>query len=152
MVAISYDRGVVMCEQYDSMSGTRFAKMMDNCLPQALALSIKPDGNLFLQDGDPSQNSATAVEVLSNYGVEVYSIRARSPDLNPIENLFNLVSMKLEKEVKEKNITCETFAEFSLRVKNMLVNFSIAEINKLIGNYLNRIQAVIKCKGGRTKY
>ena len=152
MVAISYNRGVIMCEQYDSISGTRFAKMMDSCLPQALALSVKPDGNLFLQDGDPSQNSAVAMEILSNHGVEVYSIPARSPDLNPIENLFHLAGMRLEREVREKKITCETFAEFSARVKTMLVNFDIGEVNKLIGNYVKRIEAVIKHKGGRTKY
>ena len=32
MVDISYDRVVVTCEQYKSINGPKFSKMMDNCL------------------------------------------------------------------------------------------------------------------------
>ena len=55
MVAISYDRGVVMCEQFKTISGPKFAKMMDNCLPEVFDLSINSHDRRFLQDGDPSQ-------------------------------------------------------------------------------------------------
>ena len=152
MVAISYERGVVMCEQYDSIDGPTFAKMMDNCIPQAFALSINPHGNLFVQDGDPSQNSKVANEILLNYGLEIVTIPARSPDLNPIENFFNLAKKAVQEQARDKMIKSETFAEFSARVRDTIVNFDRKIISNLIGNMDKRIRAVIKCKGGRTKY
>jgi len=152
MVAISYERGVVLCEQYDSMSGAKFAKMMDTCLPQAFNSSINPHDMRFVQDGDPCQNSAAAREVLQNLGAEVIPIPARSPDLNPIENFFNIVGQHILQDTREKCITKESFAEFSARVKSIMVNFDRLEINKMIGNMEKRIKAVIKAKGQRTKY
>ena len=41
MVAISYNRGVVMCQQYsDGISGDKFARIVDKHFPQAFNLSI----------------------------------------------------------------------------------------------------------------
>ena len=152
MVAISYDRGVVMCEQYTNITGPKFAKMMDNCLPQAFALSVNPHDKRILQDGDPSQNSAVAKEVIADLGGEVVPIPARSPDMNPIENLFSLTDRALIKDTKARNITSESFDEFSSRVRDIMVNFDIQVINKLIGSMENRINEVIRRKGQRTKY
>ena len=44
---------------------------------------------MFVQDGDPSQNSKAAKTALSKIGAVQFSIPPRSPDLNPIENVFN---------------------------------------------------------------
>ena len=46
---------------------------------------------MWLQDGDPSQNSAARVAAFQNINSPLLSIPPRSPDLNPIENLFCLV-------------------------------------------------------------
>ena len=90
MVGISYNRGVVICEQYfDKITGTKFAKMVDQKFPQAFQLSINPHNKAFLQDGDPSQNSKLARDAFENIGAKMVSIPPRSPDLNPIENFFN---------------------------------------------------------------
>ena len=152
MVAISYDRGVVMCEQYSGINGENFAKMCDSCLPQAFALSINPYDMRFVQDGDPSQNSAIAKEIIDQLGAELVPIPPRSPDLNPIENLFHLVGKALEEDTKQKHVKSETFDQFSARVRNIIVNFDRNIINKLIGNMHKRVKAVIKSKGERTKY
>ena len=44
-------------------------------------------------------------------------IPARSPDLNPIENLFHIVRKKIKAEILEKNITHQSWDEFVDRVK-----------------------------------
>ena len=66
----------------------------------------------FLQDGDPSQNSARACEIYDNLGATVFKIPPRSPDLNLIENAFYLVDLALHADTKRKNITQETFNSF----------------------------------------
>ena len=63
-----------------------------------------------------------AAEVLGNLGATVVSITARSPDLNPIENFFNLIGKAIKQDTIKKNITNETFHEFSEHVRNIVQN------------------------------
>ena len=153
MVAITYNKGVVTCERYEgSISGSKFAKLCDNHFPQAFMLSANPHDKLFLQDGDPSQNSAKALPVLQNMGAEVFSISPRSPDLNPIENFFYLISVKINEDSLNKNITHETFQELCERVKSIIVNYPTLKINRIIDSIDKRINIIIEHKGQRIKY
>ena len=63
-------------------------------------------------------------------GAKKISILARSPDLNPIENVFNYVRTKLHEESLNRNITFENFEEYSARVKKTLLSVPVAYINK----------------------
>ena len=49
---------------------------------------------MFVQDGDPSQNSKAAKTALEKIAAVQFSILPCSFDLNPIENAFNLVDEK----------------------------------------------------------
>ena len=60
-----------------------------------------PKGKLFLQDGDPSQNSCKARSAWDKIGARKLSIAARSPDRNPIENIFHIVKKKLQQDALE---------------------------------------------------
>ena len=53
--------------------------------------SCKKKSKLFLQDGDPSQNSRKVKEAIAAVGAQKFTVPARSPDLNPIENVFHNV-------------------------------------------------------------
>ena len=57
--------------------------------------SKKGDTRLFIQDNDPSQNSAVAKIALQRVSTQLFKIPPRSPDLNPIENMFKSVSDNL---------------------------------------------------------
>ena len=112
MVAISYGQGVNMCELYeDQLNGESFANFVRIHFPPCFAKSCNPDARVFLQDGDPSQNSAAARKAFLEVNGTKFSIPLRSPDLNPIENIFNLVKRKLRLEAMEKNITHESYSD-----------------------------------------
>ena len=112
MVAIAYNKGIVMCEQYEgNISGSKVESLWENHFPQAFMLSANPHDKLFLEDGDPSQNSAKAMQAFENMGAEAFSIPPRSPDLNPMENFFHSISVKINEDSLNKNITHETFQE-----------------------------------------
>ena len=67
---------------------------------------------LFLQDGDPTQNSRKAKKAFDDVGFRMFSIPARSPDINPTENMFNNMRKKLREDAIEHHIeyeTCEGF-------------------------------------------
>ena len=55
-------------------------------------------------DGCSRQNSNEALKALEGVGALVFKILPRSPDLNPIENVFALVTKTFRKQVIEENI------------------------------------------------
>lgn len=153
MVAISFQQGVVLCEQYENrLCGRKFSTMVRRKFPVAFTLSINPKSKRILQDGCPVQNSRRAKRALEKLGAHLFCIPARSPDLNPIENFFHLVGKELRKEAIDKQITHETKEEFAVRVKNILLNFPKDKIDKIILSMDKRIEAVIANRGQRTKY
>ena len=57
---------------------------------------MEASGKYFLHDGDPRQTSADAKNIWVALGEKMFSIPARTPDLNPpVENVFRLVKMKI---------------------------------------------------------
>ena len=103
-------------------------------------------------DNCPCQTSVMAMGALRELGIELKRISPRSPDLNPIENFFNVVKRKLRENAINKSITKETFEEFAIRVKSTLLQISIDYINNTIGSMPKRIKEIIRSKGRRIKY
>ena len=151
MVGISYGKGVVMCRQwFGKWKGANWAPYVEQEFPEVFERIGK--GNKFVQDGDPIQNSKIVREALSRIDLDIVSIPARSPDLNPIENMFNLIRQELHQQAKDKNIVRETFAQFSQRVNTTLLRFPPALIDSTIASIPKRLRAIISSKGHRTKY
>ena len=85
MVGISYNRGVVLCEQYmGSITGEKFSNIIKTKFPEALARSSAPAARRILQDGCPRQNSRLAKNAFDEINALLFKIPPRSPDLNPI--------------------------------------------------------------------
>ena len=111
-----------------------------------------PKGKLFVQDGDPSQNSKKAKDAIHAIGARKFSIPPRSPDINPIENIFHQVKRKFNSDALEKHIEYKNFENFSKRVKQTMEDFPKDVTDKTIESMNKRIGLIIKCKGQRTKY
>ena len=103
-VAISLAKGICYCKHYEKRSGTIFAEFIENNFIEIFKSSCNPAGNVFVLDGDPSQNSKAAKTALEKIGAVQFSIPPRSPDLNPIENGFNLVEKKLGSDAVKHSI------------------------------------------------
>lgn len=85
MVGISYNRGVVLCEQYKgSITGEKFANIVKTKFREALARSSALASRRVLQDGCPRQNSRIAKAAFADVKALLFKIPPRSPDLNPI--------------------------------------------------------------------
>lgn len=151
LVAISYQTGVILCDQYEHMDGDFYYRYVLEKFRGAFVQSQK-NSKMFVQDGDPSQNSAKANRALNTVRAKLLKIPARSPDLNPIESLFAYVKPRLHKQALEQKISTETFEQFSERVKTMIRNTNIRVINNIIASMPTRIDSVIAVKGKRTKY
>lgn len=84
---------------------------------------------------------------IQSVGVRTLSWPGNSPDLNPIENCWQVVGRKL---AQHKPVNKTSLREAIIRVWNHELN--VDYIKKLIDSMPTRIQAVIKARGGTTKY
>ena len=90
---IFYNKGVICCEPYEKMKyGRYFAAFIDNHFDRLFAAADKGCTRMFLQDGDPSQNSASARAAMQRTNSTLIKLYRRSPDLAVIENVFPMVS------------------------------------------------------------
>ena len=153
LVGIGYNKGLVLCEPLTNrMNGTYYSSIFRPTFWAALKKILNPKAKRILVDGDPSQNSKLSKQAIARIGGKTFTITARSPDINPIENLFNQVRGKLKKQAREQKITTETREEFSNRVQNLLESFSIQAIDKIIESIPRRIDMILKRRGKRIKY
>ena len=152
-VAICYGQGVVLCEQFhEKLNGENFGNFVEKYFPDAFKKSANPKGKLFLQDGDPTQKSRKAKLAYDKVGCRRFSIPARSPDINPIENFFHNARRQLSRDALSRNIEKETYEEFCERVKNTMLNYPVHLLDKTIETMPKRMKEIIKNKGYRTKY
>ena len=114
--------------------------------------ATKGGERIFIQDGDPSQNSAVAKRAMSRVQCRVINVPVRSPNMHCIENVFHVTSKKLKEEAKVKRITKESFGEFKKRVVTTIKAIPVGTIDELIGSTDKRSDAVITSRGRRIRY
>ena len=150
LVAIAHNRGVICIEEYTKMSGAYFSDFVSRNFPALFP--GRGSRKMFVMDNDPSKTGAMAMKAVKDQGAQLFSIPARSPDLNPIQNVFHIVKSNLAMQVRTQGITHEMWQEFKNRVCKTLLNTSVEFVNNLLLSMPKRIDAVISGKGYRTKY
>ena len=134
---ISYDKVVVICKAYDKLDGRYFANFIDENFESMFGTADKSLKRLWLQDGDPSQNSAMVRAAMDRANCELLKIPPRSPDLNPIENILKFVSDALRKQAIRSQITKETYEEFKNSVISTIQSLPLEVINNTIASMPN---------------
>ncbi|KAJ8050580.1 Transposable element Tc1 transposase [Holothuria leucospilota] len=152
MVAISYNEGVIACEPYQEMNGAYFSDFVRRKFEAMFSLANKNGSRLFIQDGDPSQNSKPARDAMAEVNAELLQIPPRSPDLNPVENIFKLVGDKLRADALKFEIRKESFQSFQARVIATIRSIPIETIDKTIDSMDHRISLLLTNGGKKTRY
>ena len=103
---------------------------------------------IFQQENDPKHTSKKAQKWFKDHDFTVLKWPAQSPDLSPIEHLWNYLKRRLE-EFEE---LASSVSELWDRVQKLWEEIPKEECQKLIESMPRRLAAVIKAKGGYTKY
>jgi len=100
----------------------------------------------FQQDNDPKHTSRLAQTFFSENVPNLMDWPANSPDLNPIENLWNIVKRNVEKRMpqNQKDLTDFMKEEWDAIPENVLIN--------LVKSMRRRCELVIENNGERIPY
>lgn len=153
VVAIARNKGVIKCYQYFGPINSETCKsFIDELFSDMLKDSANSKGKLFLQEGNPSQNSKIACEAMNSVGYRLFKIASRSPGSNLIENMFHLIVKQLKKDTITQKLEHKTYEKFSRTTKKTVLKFSLDTIDRTIKSMPKRIDQVLNMKGQCTKY
>ena len=107
---------------------------------------------MWIQDGDPSQKRTVVKRALCTLNCPLLLIPPRSPDMNPIENIFNIIRKRIEREAMQKRISKETNSEFEKRIRGTFMSLSQDIIDRTIASMNSRMKQIIHVRGERLKY
>ena len=108
------------------MNGRFFSQFIRDHLNLCFAAAgLKRNGQLLsVMDNDPSQNSGPACQANGKVEAKLHKIPPRSPDLNPMENIFLVLRNLLDDEAESCNITHKITQNFQpIQRKSSLYNW-----------------------------
>lgn len=131
------------------MDGDLYVSILEEDLTSSMEkLGLDPAKTIFQQDNDPKHTCKKAKKWFKNNKITTMTWPAQSPDLNPIEHLWQHCKSQLAKyDTPAKGVL-----ELWERVQEVWNNIEPAVCQNLISSMPRRIEAVIKAKGGHTKY
>ncbi|DAZ94377.1 TPA: hypothetical protein N0F65_001111 [Lagenidium giganteum] len=103
---------------------------------------------IFQQDGASIHTSGTTKEFLEEQNITVMSWPSKSPDLNPIENIWGI----LARAVYAHGRQFQTKDDLIATIHACWANISPALITKLLCSMPKRCIDVLKLHGAKTKY
>lgn len=105
--------------------------------------------NFTLMHDNARVHVAQVVEAyLADVGIQKLQWPARSPDLNPIEHVWDM----LKRKVRARPNPPETLRDLNTAILGEWDNISQIHIKNLIQSMPDRMQAVIQARGGNTRY
>uniref|UniRef100_A0A9J8DLD2 Tc1-like transposase DDE domain-containing protein n=1 Tax=Cyprinus carpio carpio TaxID=630221 RepID=A0A9J8DLD2_CYPCA len=93
-----------------------------------------------------THSAKTTGKWFTDHGITVLNWPANSPDLNPIENLWDIVKKKL------RDARPNTLDELKAAIEASWASITPQQCHRLIASMPHRIEAVISAKGFPTKY
>jgi hypothetical protein len=137
------------CQIEGTMRGEDYVKILRTTFKQTLEYWKLEIGDIIFQhDNDPKHTSRVAKEWLDGQGIEVLSWPPQSPDLNPIEHLWHYLKLRLATYDKKAKSIDELWKRCDREWNKIVPDVC----KKYIESMPARVRAVLKAKGGHTRF
>ena len=128
------------------MNSEMYRGILERCLVKSAEKFNLPRGWIFQQDNDPKHTARATRAWFQDREIDLLEWPSQSPDLNPIENLWRELKLRVQERdprnlIQLKEICKEEWAKIPISICANLVN-----------KYSNRLEAVLAAKGQMTKY
>ncbi|KAJ1308287.1 hypothetical protein OPQ81_004001 [Rhizoctonia solani] len=138
-----------MCKIDGNLNKELYVEILDDEFKQTLEYyGLDMEEVIFMQDNASAHKAKIVQDWFQEHGLEVFEWPANSPDLNPIENLWELI----KRELYSYDTPASGMLELWTRVQEVWDKVTTQQCQDLIESMPRRIQACIKAGGGPTKY
>ena len=127
------------------MNGTKYQEMLGKYL-LTFGPIIGGQNWTFQQDNAPGHSSKSTIGWFQSKNIRVLKWPSRSPDLNPIENLWRLMKDELERET-ERSID-----DSMSKIEEIWERIVPRNLESLIGSMNRRLQKCIDANGAKIDY
>ena len=133
----------------ETLNAASYIFILSSCLKNTIKnYNLRKRKIYFQQDNAPVHKAKDTMEYLQKENYNLIEWPAHSPDLNPIENVWHHLKLKLAAYPDEAKGVHECLE----RIKKEWPKFTKDIIAPYYQSMPKRIQDVIKAKGGSTKY
>jgi len=108
-------------------------------------------GTILMQDGAPGHRAAATIDDLNQRGITVLEWPPYSPDLNPIETLWNIMKDWIQRRYGHID-TISSYPRLRRIIEEAWEAIPDERVHELIESMPARCQAVIDANGGHTIY
>lgn len=130
-------------------NGVTAQRYVDQVLRPTVLPHFQQHVNMTLQQDNARPHTArVSMDFLQRQGIMVMQWPSLSPDLNPIEHLWD----HLQRELNAVQPRPTTARQLEQAVRQIWANTPINVINTLVRSMPDRCQAVINANGGHTQY
>jgi len=138
-----------LAEVEGRMNADQYVAILEgHLLPSLEESGIDEEEVIFQQDNDPKHTSKKAKKWMEDNNITLLDWPAQSPDLSPIEHQWVYIKRELTKYSSPPKGVWEMWE----RVSKVWDDTPAEVCQNLIESMPRRIEAVIKAKGGHTKY
>lgn len=132
-----------------TMNAERYVEVLENYVsPIAFELGDPCTDWLFMDDNAPPHRSHLATAFKAAAGIRTLPWPARSPDLNPIENVWSLLKLDVRKRLRPD----DGLDRLQELLQQSWQGLSQAVIDHLVESMPSRVSEVIENHGGCTGY
>jgi transposase len=138
-----------LAEVEGRMNADQYVDILENnLLPSMEECEIPAEDLIFQQDNDPKHTSNKARIWMEGNDITLLDWPPQSPDLNPLEHLWQHIKVELCKFPTQAKGVWQIWN----RVAEVWGKIEPEVCQRLIESMPRRLEAVIKAKGGHTKY
>lgn len=121
------------------------ASYTEHTMPKIAGYLAQHPGMIFMQDNAPPHTGKTTKKWMAENGIAPMVWPARSPDLNPIENVWAMMKRYLNSRYGDGVASTEVL---SARIVEAWESIRAEDLERLVGTMAERCHAVIAAQGG----